>query len=87
MKVRLASKLKNKDITDSDVDTSWKKTKKCIQEAAEEAIGIRAVTINTIHPCKPWLCQDVKDLAEIEKERYADHYMSNKKETLLSSTS
>lgn len=61
---RLTNKMKEVDLTECDVENCWGKIKKCIHEAATEAIEKRKINWNA------WFRQEVKELTELKKKSY-----------------
>ena len=66
---RLKEKIKNKPINEEDdINNSWEKLKKKINEAATEALGSRKTNHGKAGPNKtPWFCRDVKEQCRKKK--------------------
>lgn len=74
---RLKCKVENNPLEDGeDVDSSWEKLKRNINEAAVEALGTRKVKQRNKQPNKtPWFCKEVKEQCKKKKKAYLK-YMS-----------
>ena len=80
---RITSKLKKIDFQPEwGVEDTWQKIKKCINEAAEEAIGKRKINTRATNHTKPWFCQEVKELSELKRKCYLRYKSIQSEEAL-----